>query len=182
MRVLLVPVLVYLLFRGDSAAALWVFLIAGVSDALDGFIARVFHQRTRFGAILDPIADKLLIVATVLALAWIELLPFWLSAIIIARDLVIVAGALSYRLLIGPFEMAPSLPGKICTFSQIALLLMVLLDIADYLDFSAWLQPAYWTVALVSIASGLHYVVVWSRKAKSGSGSQPSRSSAVDSS
>src|SRR5574341_380860 len=76
LRVLLVPVLGYLLFRDSFAAALWVFLIAGVSDALDGFIARVFDQRTRFGAILDPIADKLLIVASVLALAWIELLPF----------------------------------------------------------------------------------------------------------
>jgi cardiolipin synthase (CMP-forming) len=165
LRVLLVPVLVYLLLEGSHRAALWVFAAAGLSDALDGFVARVFNQFTRFGATLDPIADKFLIVATFLTLTWIERLPYWLTEVIVARDLVIVAGAVSYRVLIGRFDMAPSLPGKLCTFSQIALLVMVLVDLADYLDLARWLPRAYWVVAVISVGSGLHYVWVWSRKA-----------------
>jgi cardiolipin synthase (CMP-forming) len=165
LRVLLVPVLVYLLLEGSRRAALWVFFAAGVSDALDGFIARVFNQHTRFGATLDPIADKLLIVATVLTLTWLGLIPLWLTAIIVIRDLVILSGALSYRLLIGTFDMAPTLPGKLCTFAEIVLLVMVLVDIAGYLALGPWLPAAYWIVALISLVSGLHYVWVWSRKA-----------------
>lgn len=84
----LVPLVVYLLVRDQREAALWLFAIAGLSDAVDGFVARRFNQRTRLGAILDPLADKLLIVATALALAWLGLLPAWLAAIIVGRDLV----------------------------------------------------------------------------------------------
>jgi cardiolipin synthase len=165
LRVLLVPVLVYLLLAGEHRAALWVFVAAGVSDALDGFIARQFNQFSRFGAILDPIADKSLIAATVLSLAWLGLLPAWLVIVVVARDLVILAGATSYRVVVGPFDMEPSFPGKLCTFSQLALLVAVLVHAAGYLDFTGLLLPAYAVVAAISVLSGLHYVWVWSRKA-----------------
>ncbi|HET9700724.1 MAG TPA: CDP-alcohol phosphatidyltransferase family protein [Burkholderiales bacterium] len=165
LRVLLVPVLVYLLLAGEHRAALWVFFAAGVSDALDGFIARHFNQFSRFGAILDPIADKSLIGATVLCLAWLGLLPLWLVLLVIARDLVILAGALSYRVVVGPFEMEPTFPGKLCTFSQLALLVAVLVHAAAYLDLAGVLPAAYVVVAAISVLSGLHYVWLWSRKA-----------------
>lgn len=165
LRVLMVPVLVYLLLAGEHRAALWVFFVAGVSDALDGFIARHFNQFSRFGAILDPIADKTLIVATVLTLAWLGLLPPWLVAVVVARDMVILAGATSYRILVGPFDMEPTLPGKLCTFSQLALLVAVLVHTAGHLELDPILPGAYAVVAAVSVLSGLHYVWVWSRKA-----------------
>jgi cardiolipin synthase len=165
LRVLLVPVLVYLLLTGEYRGALWVFVAAGASDALDGFVARHFNQFSRFGAILDPIADKSLIGATVLSLAWLGLLPLWLVIVVVARDLVILAGALAYRLAVGPFEMAPSFPGKLCTFSQLALLVAVLVHAAGYLDVAGILPAAYALVAAISVLSGLHYVWIWSRKA-----------------
>lgn len=165
LRVLMVPVLVYLLLAGEHRAALWVFAAAGVSDALDGFIARHFNQFSRFGAILDPIADKSLIGATVLTLAWLGLIPLWLVAVVVARDLVILAGATSYRVLVGPFDMEPTLPGKLCTFSQIALLVAVLIDEGRYLDLGGILTGAYVVVALISVLSGLHYVWLWGGKA-----------------
>ncbi len=161
----LVPLVVYLLVRDQREAALWLFAIAGLSDAVDGFVARRFNQRTRLGAILDPLADKLLIVATALALAWLGLLPAWLAAIIVGRDLVILAGALSYHYLIGPYEMAPSLPGKVCTFSQVVLVVGVLMHAAGYIDVGDMLRPASIVVAVISVSSGAHYVWVWSHKA-----------------
>lgn len=165
LRIALVPLVVYLLVRGEREQALWLFALAGLSDALDGFVARNFNQRTRLGAILDPLADKLLIVATALALAWLGLLPGWLAAIMVGRDLVILAGALGYHFLIGPYEMAPSLPGKVCTFSQVVLVVGLLLHTAGYIDVSGYLRPAFLLVAVISVSSGAHYVWVWSRKA-----------------
>lgn len=165
LRVLMVPVVVYLLLAGEHRAALWVFVAAGVSDALDGFIARQFNQFSRFGAILDPIADKSLIGAMVLTLAWLGLIPLWVVAVVVARDLVILAGATSYRLVVGPFDMQPTLPGKLCTFSQLALLVAVLVDEAGYLDLGGILPGAYAVVAAISVLSGLHYVWLWGGKA-----------------
>lgn len=161
----LVPLVVYLLARGDREAALWLFAIAGLSDAVDGYVARQFNQQTRVGAVLDPLADKLLIVATALALAWLGLLPSWLAAIMVGRDLIILAGALTYHFLIGPYDMAPSLPGKVCTFSQVVLVVGVLLHVAGYIDIADVLPPVYVLVAVISVSSGAHYVWVWSRKA-----------------
>jgi cardiolipin synthase len=165
LRVLMVPVVVYLLLAGEHRAALWVFIAAGASDALDGFIARQFNQLSRFGAILDPIADKSLIGAMVLTLAWLGLIPLWLVAVVVARDLVILAGATSYRIVVGPFDMEPTLPGKLCTFSQLALLVAVLVHAAGYLFLDPILPAAYVVVAVISVLSGLHYVWQWSRKA-----------------
>lgn len=168
-RALLAPVLVYLLAKGLYQYALWTFLAAGLSDALDGFAARRLNQFTRFGAILDPIADKLVIVSSVATLAVVGLLPLWLVLLIVARDVVIVSGALSYRLLFGHLEMAPLLAGKINTFVQVSLILLVLLQAAGWLVFSPWLPLAHGATALAAVISGGQYVVVWGLKAlKSG--------------
>lgn len=167
-RALLAPVLVWLLVGGRYEYALWAFLAAGLSDALDGFVARRLNQFTRFGAILDPVADKLVIVSCVVTLAALDLLPVWLAWVIGARDLVIVAGALSFRLRFGRLEMAPLLAGKLNTLIQISLILLVLLQAAAWLDVSAWLPAAHAATALAAMVSGAQYVAVWGLKAMRG--------------
>jgi len=164
-RALLAPVLVYLLAAGLYNYALWAFLAAGLSDALDGYIARRLNQFTRFGAILDPIADKLVIASCVVTLAVQDMLPLWLVLVIIVRDVVIVAGALSFRLLFGHLEMAPLLAGKANTLVQVGLILLVLLQAASLLDVSSWLPAAHAATALAAAISGAQYVSVWGLKA-----------------
>ncbi|MDD5329795.1 MAG: CDP-alcohol phosphatidyltransferase family protein [Sulfuricella sp.] len=169
-RAVLAPVLVYLLGRGLYEFALWAFLAAGLSDALDGFLARRLHQLTRFGAILDPVADKLVIVSSAIALAAQDLLPLWLVLLIVARDVVIVAGAVSFRLRFGHLDMAPLPAGKASTFAQIGLILLVLLQAASWLDASAWLPALHVLTGAVAVASGAQYVAVWGSKALRQSG------------
>ena len=168
LRALLAPVLVYLLAAGLYQYALWTFLAAGLSDVLDGFVARRLNQFTRFGAILDPIADKLVIASSFIALAVLNLLPLWLVLVVVARDAVIVVGALGFRLLFGYLEMAPLLASKANTFVQISLILLVLLQAASWLDVSAWLPAVYAVTAVAAVVSGAQYVGVWGLKALRG--------------
>ncbi|MFZ5558776.1 MAG: CDP-alcohol phosphatidyltransferase family protein [Pseudomonadota bacterium] len=165
LRLCLVPALAFFLLEGRYVAAFWTFVVASVSDAIDGFVARQFNQRTRIGAVLDPIADKLLILASVLMLAWIKALPLWLAALMVGRDFVIVVGAVSYRLAIGPYRMAPTALGKVCTFFQFSLLVVLLAHAAGYLDVAPYLPWLFGVVALFTVLSGAHYVWVWSDKA-----------------
>ena len=167
-RALLAPVLIYLLLGGQYSPALWVLLAAGLSDALDGQIARRMNQFTRFGALLDPIADKLVIVSCVIALAVQGLLPVWLTLVVLARDVVIVAGALGFRLLFGHLEMAPLRASKVNTFMQISLILLVLLQAAGWLNVAPWLPAAHGATALAAVVSGAQYVWVWGQKAQRG--------------
>src|SRR3990172_3317644 len=125
-RIGLVPVLILALHAGESALALVVFLVAGVSDALDGFIAKRFHLESRLGAILDPAADKLLLVTAYVMLAMIGDIPFWLMLAVVFRDLFIVGGYLVYTSMFGPVRMRPSLLSKLNTFLQLALVLVIL--------------------------------------------------------
>jgi cardiolipin synthase len=167
-RIVLTPVLVYLLAEELYQHALWTFLAAGLSDVLDGIVARRLNQQTRFGAMLDPVADKLVVVSTVVTLAVLSLLPCWLVLLIVARDAVIVAGALAFRLRSGHLEMAPLVAGKVSTFVQISLILLVLLQAAAWIDVSLWLPAAYAATALAAVVSGAQYVAVWGLKALRG--------------
>lgn len=166
LRVLLAPALVWLLLAQRYEAALWVFLAAGLSDALDGFVARHFGQVTRLGALLDPFADKLVIVGSVLSLAWLGLLPLWLALVIVLRDAVIVAGAVAFRLRVGHLDMAPLLSSKLNTVVQISLILLVLLQAAEWFEFGAWLPATYALAAVMALVSGAQYVAVWWPKAR----------------
>ncbi len=165
LRIMLVPVLVYFVLHGGYGAALWVLLIAGISDALDGAIARRFNLRTDLGALLDPLADKALIMASVPALAWKGLLPWWLAVVIISRDLIIIGGAIAYYLRAGQLQMAPSIPSKVNTFVQICLVLLVLLSAADIVRAAGWFPLLYGCAFATTIFSGTHYVVLWGQKA-----------------
>jgi cardiolipin synthase len=161
---MLVPILVYLLLHGDYRAAIWVLLGASLSDALDGFIARRFNLCTDLGAVLDPLADKFLIIASVLALAWGRLLPWWLAVVIAARDLIIIGGATAYYRRAGRLEMNPSLPSKLNTFVQICMVFLILGTAAGMVKASGWLPGLFGCALFTTLFSGVHYIVVWGQK------------------
>ena len=164
-RLTLVPLMGYFVLGGEHSLALIVFFAAAVTDLLDGFIARHFKLASALGAALDPIADKLnMFVATVL-LAWEGLLPMWLAIAIVVRDVVIVAGALAYRLRFGHVEIAPTFLSKVNTFIEFTVLLVVLASAARWIEIHRWLPAAFVLVFATVIASGVQYVWVWGWKA-----------------
>ena len=165
-RILLVIPTVWLIYAGDYFYALIVFLIAGISDGIDGYLAKRFQWQSRLGSILDPIADKLLLVSTYFAMAWVELIPMWLLVAVLLRDIVIIVGSFAYHILIGQFEMAPSLISKFNTVMQILLIGAVLS--VQITEIPMWAINVFVYITLVTIMlSGLDYVIVWSRKALS---------------
>ncbi len=164
-RILLVPWIAWFTHQRDYESALWLFMAAALSDLVDGLIARSFDLRTRFGAVADPLADKLAMLAVTLLLAWQAWLPWWLAAAIVARDLVIVGGALAYHWLVGELEIAPTRLSKINTVFEFALLATLLATGAGYLDGEPWLPVLIWLVAATVLASGAQYVWIWGSKA-----------------
>lgn len=170
LRLGLVPVVAVTIVKGAFAAALAAFLAAAVSDLVDGWIARRFGLTSRLGALLDPVADKLAMFVATVALAWHGLVPLWLAAAIVGRDVVIVAGAIAYRLLRGHLEIAPSWLSKVNTAVEFAVLLLALCRGAGWIDGGHWL-PALFALALATVvASGAQYVWRWSRKARADRG------------
>lgn len=167
LRLALVPVFGCLAVGGRFEAALLVFLVAGISDALDGYLARRLNQVSRLGAILDPIADKLLILTGVAILAAENLIPLWLAVAVAARDAIIVSGALTYRRLAGSIEMTPTLFSKINSFFAFTLAPAVLSDAADLISIRPWLPLLFYILLGTTLVSGAHYVWVWARKAAS---------------
>jgi cardiolipin synthase len=165
LRILLIPVLVVLLLRQRYEAAFGLFFISAVSDFADGVIARHWNARTRFGAIADPLADKLTMLAVTLALAAQGLLPLWLAAGIVIRDLVIVVGAVAYHFVVGRYDMRPTLASKLNTALQFVVLAMVLGNSAGILGVESVLPALTWLLMATIVASGAQYVWVWSRRA-----------------
>jgi cardiolipin synthase len=160
-RILLIGPLIYLLAIESYYPAIWIFFIAGVSDGIDGFLAKRFQWKTRFGAILDPIADKLLLVTTMLMLSINHHISWWLFGLVTLRDLVIVFGAWWYHRQLGPFEMQPSRVSKANTFFQIAFVVSLLVSLGLY-GLPSWIiQTLEAIVYLTTIISGLHYVILW---------------------
>jgi cardiolipin synthase len=165
-RILLVPPIVVLMLRGEFALVLALFALAGASDGLDGFLARRYDWGSRLGAILDPLADKLLMVCTYATLGWMGLLPLWLVVIVLGRDVVIVAGALAYHRLCRGIEMAPSRISKANTLFQILLVLLVMVAPLG-LALPEWVMAGMLTVvAWTTLLSGGNYVWEWSRRAR----------------
>ena len=164
-RLALVPVIAYLLWRGEYGYSLIVFLSAALSDFLDGVIARTFDQRSALGAALDPIADKLSMFVATVVLAWQGLIPLWLAAAIVLRDVVIVSGAVAYRATIGRIEIAPTMLSKVNTLIEFGVLLAVMANAAAWFDAAAWLPALFVLVFVTVVASGVQYVWVWGLKA-----------------
>lgn len=162
--VLALPLGVFIL-RENYSWALGTGVLAGLSDALDGFIARRLGFVSQFGAALDPIADKLLITISFVCLAQVGLVPWYLAAAVIIRDLVIVTGAVCFYTLIGPYEFAASRLSKITLLVQISFCVLVLL--AQVVGNISPLVTVTGTVAVLFIttASGVDYIIAWTMKA-----------------
>jgi cardiolipin synthase (CMP-forming) len=166
LRMLLVVPLCWLIDNGRYEGALVVAAIAGLSDAVDGYLAKRFGWRTWLGGILDPIADKLLLTAAFLWLAFAGDVPAWLAALVIGRDLVIVSGAIAYHRLIGRFDASPSAISKLTTLVQIVFVLGELLRLSHLIEMpDSVSNAAVFITAAVTVASGVHYVVTWSVRA-----------------
>ena len=159
LRILLAPVLVILLLRELHAAALVVFVVAGVSDALDGLIARWFNQRTLMGAYLDPVADKLLLGSAYVSVAVLKLAPAWLTVIVLARETIILVGVVVLAINHVSFEVRPSPISKCTTTFQIAAIILVLclplVEVPPLLN-----TVCFWVAAGLTVASGLHYIAI----------------------
>ncbi len=169
LRILLVIPTVYFLSGHQHSYALLIFFIAGISDGLDGFLARRFGWTSRLGSFLDPMADKLLMTASYFMLGWLGHLPVWLVAVVIGRDLVIVFGALAYRFLIKDITMKPLFISKLNTVVQIFLVLLMLFSLSGLPvseDVPVWLiQITIYTVLSTALLSGLSYILIWSHRA-----------------
>ncbi len=164
-RILLSLPVAYLLLEERFSEALLLFFIAGVSDALDGFLAKRFGWHSRLGSILDPLADKMLLVTSYLCLAWVEVIPLWLLLMVFGRDLIIIIGGLAFHWLIGRFEMAPTWISKINTALQIALVLALVLSNGLYPLPGGLLTWLVYGVSVTTVLSGLDYIWTWGRKA-----------------
>lgn len=167
-RLLVVPVEVYLILIGEIGWAFWLFVAAGVSDAVDGFIARTFRSRTRLGGYLDPLADKALLVSVYLALGHAGHLPVWLVILVVFRDILIVGGVLLLYALKESLAMQPSWSSKINTTAQIALagLVLALHGIgasATGIDLAGATAAMIWVVTATTAVSGAGYLVQGTR-------------------
>ena len=165
LRLALVPLLAWLLLEERYTGAVIVFGAAALSDGLDGYIARRYAIASTFGATLDPIADKLAMFTATVLLAWQQALPLWLAVAIVLRDVVIVAGAIAYRVLIGPLEMTPTKLSKINTPLEFAVLLFTMAAAAGWMRGGMWLDVMFVVVGVTVVLSGAQYVWVWGRRA-----------------
>ena len=165
LRIVLVLPLAWSLLQHDFDIALLLVFIAGVSDALDGFLAKHYGWTSALGSVLDPLADKLLLVVTFLSLGYLALVPAWLVIAVLARDIVIVTGGVAYYVSIGHFDMAPTLVSKLNTLMQLVLVFGIVL--AQVFDFPRmWMiEIGLWIVLATTVLSGIDYVWTWGRNA-----------------
>jgi len=164
-RILITPFIIYAILEHQAVLALILMAVAGVTDMLDGAIARYFNQRSTVGAYMDPLADKLLLISTIVTLYFIGQIPLYLFLAVIFRDLIIVVGAIAYEMVTRKLEMQPSIASKITTFLQITLVLAVLSEMAWQFPGQDLLQVSIILTFTLTCVSGLQYMVVWMRKA-----------------
>ncbi len=164
LRCLLIIPFIIALFGNDHVSAFVLFMAAGISDGVDGYLAKRFGWQSQFGARLDPIADKLLLVTGFGLLAWFDFLPLWLFVLVLARDVVIVTGAIVYHRLFGPYPMQPTMISKINTVVQIVLVGGCLFSLAMYSLPKTVLWGLMATTVLTTLWSGADYVYTWSQR------------------
>lgn len=169
LRILLIPLYVGFLVYERYDQALWVLLLAGVTDALDGTIARVANQRTRLGAVLDPLADKLLLTSGFIALSTLHLIPSWIAILVVSRDLILMLGTVMAHLTESPVDISPTILGKGTTLSQLAYILLVVFLSSRQIDLSV-IQPVLYVMVTLTLLSGFHYLYRGYRHANAGGG------------
>ena len=166
LRLLAVMPVVLLLLEGQFGWALLLFAIAGLSDGLDGWLAKHYHWQSRLGGILDPLADKTLLVACFLVLGALKLIPIWLVIAAVGRDLVIVGGATLYHFRVEELKAAPIWASKLNTLVQIALVVTVIADAGPLPLPDGLIAFLTWACLVTILVSGIQYVWVWSGKAR----------------
>lgn len=162
-RLLLVPLIISLIADGSFGAAFIVFVLAGISDGVDGFIARQFNLRSRLGTYLDPIADKVLLVSVYLSLTFIEEIAGWLTVMVVSRDIFIIGGVMLAWVLDRPIEVKPLIISKINTAGQIILAALALANLAFDAGLGAVTDVLVWIVGVLTVASAGAYLVDWIR-------------------
>lgn len=160
-RILAVPLTIWLIISSDYRFAFWLFVVAAISDGVDGFIAKRFNQITRLGSYLDPVADKLLLVSIYITLGFLKLIPAWLPIVVASRDFLIVGGVLFMFMFDYPFVVKPLMLSKVNTTAQIILAGGILCSLGyGFSDNGVWLW-GYVVVALLTLASGGQYLLAW---------------------
>ena len=163
-RIVLVVPIAYYLWYQYFFTALLLFLMGGLSDGLDGFLARRYKWETELGVILDPMGDKLMMLTAYLLLGWHNLLAWWLVGLVIFRDLIIVLGTLLYRKYIGEAKLKPLFISKLNTAFQIILVLLIMLSQVTTLN-SIIVNSVFWMVVVTTILSGYAYINEWGSRA-----------------
>lgn len=165
MRIILIAPILMMILQQRFDTALLLFFIAGLSDGLDGFLAKRFDWHTRLGALLDPIADKLLVASTFVVLAYTNHFPIWLAALVILRDVVIIGGATAYNFLIRPVEGEPTRISKLNTAMQLLFILFVLTRAAFGWPDQITITIIGASIVVTVVISGMDYVLKWARRA-----------------
>lgn len=163
-RIALIWPIATALAAGSMPRALVLFVVAAFSDGLDGYLAKRFNWTSELGKILDPLADKMLLVTVFVESAWLGLVPWWLTAAVVARDVMIGLGALVYRLWFGPLRGRPTILSKFNTALQLLYVTLVMLDAATGVPPHELLEAAAALTLASTVLSGLHYVASFTRR------------------
>ncbi|MGB5261289.1 MAG: CDP-alcohol phosphatidyltransferase family protein [Gammaproteobacteria bacterium] len=164
-RFLLVTPVVWAMLNDRFGLALLLFGVAGLSDAVDGYLAKRNNWTSRLGALMDPLADKLLLVCTFITLGWLGWIPAWLVGLVILRDLVILTGASVYHVRIERITMEPSMVSKLNTFTQIMLVLAVMFSRGIHALPHLLIDVLLYSVLITTVWSGVGYVWTWGHRA-----------------
>lgn len=162
-RLILVPLVIVMIVNARWDAAFFLFVAAGVSDAIDGFIARRFDMRSELGAYLDPVADKALIVSLYITLAIVGIIPVWLVIVVVSRDLMIITAVILSWLMAKPVTIAPIVVSKLNTAAQIVFAALVLGSKSFGIEVGAAMPAAQIVVAALTLASMGAYLALWLR-------------------
>jgi cardiolipin synthase len=165
LRIALVWPIAAALADREYLLALALFFVAGLSDGIDGYLAKRFNWTSELGKLLDPLADKLLLVTVFVESAWLGLAPWWLTSAVVARDVLIVLGAMTYRLWIGPLQGRPTISSKINTAMQLLYPMAMLVNAAMSFPPHEVLDALAIIVFITTVFSGLNYMAVFTRRA-----------------
>jgi cardiolipin synthase len=165
-RLLAVPFAVYLILEGTFAAAFWLFVAAGITDAIDGFLAKRFGMESTLGGFLDPLADKALLVSVFVALGHGGHVATWLVILVVFRDVLIIGGVILMFLVNGGVAAHPLVISKVNTAAQIALVAVVLAALGIAPAVMPAVAPLVWLAAATTLASGGAYLVEWVRQTR----------------
>jgi cardiolipin synthase (CMP-forming) len=165
-RIALIAPILWLMAEGRYDQALVLFFVAGFSDGLDGWLAKRFGWHTRLGAMLDPVADKLLVAGAFITLVYTGLVPFWLAAMVVLRDVIIVGGATAYSFIVGPVEGEPTRISKLNTALELLYVLFVLSRAGFDWPPAISITILGAAVLVTVVVSGVDYVWSWTRRAQ----------------